>query len=312
MNDLLIHCENLTKLYGLVIGVNDVTLSLLRGVHGLLGPNGAGKSTFLKLITGQLRPSGGAIRVLGESPWNNAPLFRRVGFCPEQDAFYDFMTGLEFVETLCSLNGYPREEARARARKALERVGMSDGADRKIKTYSKGMRQRTKLAQALAHDPELLVLDEPLSGLDPQGRYEMMRLIQQLGREGKSLVISSHILHEVETMTGDFLLIASGRVLAAGNVREIRSLMEEYPHRITLRCDRAKDLARELIAEFSLAGLELDGDRGALTLHTHRPADLYARLPAIVTRGDFVVSELTAQDENLEAVFNYLMEIHKS
>ncbi len=312
MSDTLIQCENLTKLYGLVLGVNDVSLSLPRGVHGLLGPNGAGKSTFLKLITGQLQPTGGTIQVLGEPPWNNAALFHRVGVCPEQDAFYDFMTGAQFVETLCSLNGYPREEARARARKSLERVSMSDRADRKINTYSKGMRQRTKLAQALAHDPEFLILDEPLSGLDPQGRYDMVQIIRQLGREGKSIIISSHILHEVETMTDDFLLITSGRVLAAGNVHEIRDLMDDYPHRITVRSDRIKELARELIAEMPLAGLELDTERNALTLLTHRPGDFYQKFPSLVVSGKFVVSEITSQDDNLDAVFKYLLEAGKS
>lgn len=301
----LIETRGLTKLYRLVIGVNDVTLTLEPGVHGLLGPNGAGKSTLLKLITGQLRPTMGSIRVLGEVPWNNAPLLRRIGYCPEVDAFYDFMSGLDFVATLARLQGFAEPEARDRAARAMESVGMTEAAHRKISTYSKGMRQRTKIAQALAHDPEFLILDEPLSGTDPMARIQLIELITRLGREGRSILVSSHILHEVQSMTENFMLISSGRVLAAGNVHEIRSLMNEYPHKITVKSDRPAELARALLAEVAITGIEVD--KAALTLMTHQPGEFYRKLPGVVLAGGFRVTEISSADDNLESVFKYLL-----
>src|SRR5207247_2979351 len=193
------------KGYGQVIGLNDVTVSVPAGITGLLGPNGAGKSTFLKLVTGQLKPSKGNIDVLGEPIWRNPALYFRIGFCPEQDAFYERMTGLEWVAALVRLNGSSESESLAIARHALEIVELTDAADKKIGAYSKGMRQRVKMAQALAHDPELLILDEPLSGMDPIARRKTIRTIKDWGRAGRSVIVSSHILHEIESMTPNIL-----------------------------------------------------------------------------------------------------------
>ena len=203
------------------------------GITGLLGPNGAGKSTFMKLITGQLKPSKGTIKVLGEPIWGNPALYFRIGFCPEQDAFYERMTGLEWVTALVRLNGVGEKRGRrggARARSTL--VDLIDAADKKIGAYSKGMRQRVKLAQALVHDPELLILDEPLSGMDPIARRKTIRLIRDWGRAGKSIIVSSHILHEIESMTSNILLINNGRILAEGDVHQIRDLIDEHPHTV--------------------------------------------------------------------------------
>jgi len=216
MADAIVAAEHLSKWYGQVIGLNDVTLTVPPGVTGLLGPNGAGKSTFMKIMTGQLKPSQGTITVFGEPIWGNPALYSRIGFCPEQDAFYDRMTGLEWVAALVRLNGVGEAEAGRLARRALELVELTDAADKKIGAYSKGMRQRVKMAQALVHDPELIVLDEPLSGMDPIVRRKTIRMIRDWGRQGKSIIVSSHILHEIEAMTANILLISQGRILAEG------------------------------------------------------------------------------------------------
>lgn len=303
----VIEARALTKLYGVVIGVNDVTLDLPPGVRGFLGPNGAGKSTFLKLVTGQLRPTEGEVRVFGERPWGNPGLFRRVGFCPEQDAFYDFLTGLEFVTVLARAGGLDAPTARRKAEEALERVGAKEYMDRKVGTYSKGMRQRTKVAQALVHDPELVILDEPLTGTDPIGRHDLMELVRKLGAEGKSILISSHVLHEVQAMTEEFVLIYGGRILASGNVHEIRGLMNEYPHRITLRCEDPRAAGHALLRDLPVSGVELDLAAGTVSVRTHDPKAFYEGLSAVVLEGGIKVREVVSQDDNLDAVFHYLV-----
>ena len=305
--DPIIRTTALTKLYGVVIGLNDVTIELAPGVRGLLGPNGAGKSTLLKLITGQIRPTEGEVLVFGERPWNNPALFRRIGFCPEQDAFYAFLTAFEFVSTLARLAGYGAAEAKKRTERALERVGATAFMHRKIATYSKGMRQRTKVAQALVHEPELLILDEPLSGTDPVGRRELTDLVAAIGREGTSVLLSSHVLHEVQAVTDDFLLVYRGRVLASGNVREIRALMNEYPHRITLRSSDARALGHRLVRDLPIAGLEIDEEQGTLSVLTREPGRFYAGLPDVVAEAGARVTAMSSADDDLDAVFRYLV-----
>ena len=234
----IVAASHLSKWYGQVIGLNDVSLTVPPGITGLLGPNGAGKSTFMKLITGQLKPSKGDITVLGEPIWRNPKLYFRIGFCPEQDAFYERMTGLEWVAALSRLNGVGDAEAVAMARRALDMVDLGDAAGKKIGAYSKGMRQRVKMAQAVVHDPELVILDEPLSGMDPILRRKTIRLIKEWGRQGKSIIVSSHILHEIESMTANILLINQGRILAEGNVHQIRDLIDEHPHTVHIKADQ--------------------------------------------------------------------------
>ena len=301
----LLKCDALTKLYGVVIGVNDLSLDLEPGVHGLLGPNGAGKSTLIKLITGQLRPTEGRIRVFGEDPWNNPRLLTRIGYCPEHDAFWSFLTAHQFVCTLGGLSGMGSAEAAAAAERVLARVGAQEFMHRPISTYSKGMRQRTKLAQALIHDPDLLVLDEPLSGTDPVGRHELMDLIQELGKEGKSVLVSSHVMHEVQAMTARFLLIYGGRVLAAGDVHEIRRLLYEIPHKIRIVCDGPRELAGHLAHQASVDGVQVDGNE--LWVTTREPRELFALLPELTKRTGVSVRELGSDDESLDAVFEYLV-----
>src|SRR5688500_6927743 len=249
MSAAIVTAEHVSKWYGQVIGLNDVTVSVPPGITGLLGPNGAGKSTFMKLITGQLKPSKGDVKVLGEPIWGNPKLFFRIGFCPEQDAFYERMTGLEWVTALVRLNGYSEREAAAAANDAIEKVDLLPAAGKKIGAYSKGMRQRIKLAQALVHDPELLILDEPLTGMDPIMRRRTIRLIKDWARAGKSILVSSHILHEIEAMTSNILLINNGRILAEGNVHQIRDLIDEHPHTVFVRAEDPRTLARTLLAE---------------------------------------------------------------
>ncbi|HVS17882.1 MAG TPA: ABC transporter ATP-binding protein [Planctomycetota bacterium] len=303
----LIEARDLTKLYGVVIGLNDLTLELEPGVHGLLGPNGAGKSTLLKLLTGMLRPSEGSLRVLGESPWGNPRLFRRIGYCPEQDAFWTFQTAREFVETLARMSGLSRDEARPAAERALARTGASEFQDRRIATYSKGMRQRTKLAQALAHEPELVILDEPLSGTDPAGRRAILDVIAELGAQGRSVIVSSHVMHEVEAVTQHFLLIFGGRVLAVGDVREVRALLAEIPHQLRIVCDEPRALAARLAAEPVVEGYRLEADGSELLVTTRDPERLLRGLPDHAEAAGVRVFELGASDESLDAVFAYLV-----
>jgi ABC-2 type transport system ATP-binding protein len=298
--------DHLSKWYGQVSGLNDVTVAVPAGITGLLGPNGAGKSTFMKLVTGQLKPSKGSIRVLGEPIWGNHELYRRIGFCPEQDAFYDRMTGTEWVAALIGLNGYSQKDAADAARRALGVVDLLDAADRKIGAYSKGMRQRVKLAQAIAHDPQLLILDEPLSGMDPILRRRTIRLIKEWGRSGRSVLVSSHILHEIESMTSNILLINNGRIVAEGNVHQIRDLIDEHPHTVFVRAGDPKRLARALLVEDGVISLRFEHD--AVIIETARPDAFYARLTDMAASGEAgVIDEVTSPDDNLQAVFKYLV-----
>jgi ABC-2 type transport system ATP-binding protein len=302
----VIAAEHLSKWYGQVSGLNDVSVKVPPGITGLLGPNGSGKSTFMKLVTGQLKPSKGAIQVLGEPIWGNPALFHRIGFCPEQDAFYERMTGLGWVTALVALNGLEPAEAEAAARRALEAVDLLDAADKKIGAYSKGMRQRVKMAQALAHDPEVLILDEPLSGMDPLMRRRTIRLIREWGRSGKSVLVSSHILHEIESMTSNILLINNGRIVAEGNVHQIRELIDTHPHSVFIRAEDPKALARALLVEDGVISLRFEP--GAVSVETARPDAFYARLTEMAASGEAgVIDEVTSPDDNLQAVFKYLV-----
>jgi len=302
----IVASEHLSKWYGQVIGLNDVTVNVPQGITGLLGPNGAGKSTFMKLITGQLRPSQGTVRVLGEPIWGNPALYFRIGFCPEQDAFYERMTGLEWVRALAGLNGLDEKAAEDAARRALAAVELSDVADKKIGAYSKGMRQRVKMAQALAHDPDLLILDEPLSGMDPLMRRKTIRMIRDWARSGKSVLVSSHILHEIEAMTSNILLINNGRILAEGDVHQIRDLIDEHPHTVYVRANDPRRLARQFLESDDVLSMRFEA--GAVVVETGKPDAFYARLTDMAASGEYgAIDEVTSPDDNLQAVFQYLV-----
>ena len=303
---MVIATERLSKWYGQVSGLNDVSVAIPPGITGLLGPNGAGKSTFMKLMTGQLKPSKGSITVLGEPIWENPRAYFNIGFCPEQDKFYERMTGREWVTALIGLNGMTEAAAREMAGRALETVGLSDVADKKIAAYSKGMRQRVKLAQALAHDPALLILDEPLSGMDPLVRRRTIRLIKDWARAGKSIIVSSHILHEIESMTSNILLINQGRILAEGNVHQIRDLIDEHPHMVFIRADRTRELATHFLSDDDVLSLKFED--GGMVVQTGRPDKFYAHLTELAASGECgAIHEVTSPDDNLQAVFQYLV-----
>lgn len=302
----IIACDHVSKWYGQVIGLNDVSVQVPPGVTGLLGPNGAGKSTFLKLITGQLKPSKGNVRVFGEPIWRNPAAYFRIGFCPEQDAFYERMTGLEWVRALVRLNGLSDNAAEEAAHRALTAVDLIDAANKKIGAYSKGMRQRVKMAQALVHDPQLLILDEPLSGMDPIGRRKTIRLIRDWGRAGRSVIVSSHILHEIESMTSNILLINNGRIIAEGDVHQIRDLIDEHPHTVFVKAEDPRRLARQFLERDDVLSLRFE--TGAVVVETAKPDAFYARLTDMAaSRDSGEIHEVTSPDDNLQAVFEYLV-----
>jgi ABC-2 type transport system ATP-binding protein len=299
--------QDVSKWYGNVIGVNKLTLEIGPGVTGLLGPNGAGKSTLLQLATGQLRPSQGSVRVLGQSVWNNASLNRSIGLCPEQDAFYEWMTGWDFVFTCARLAGLPRSAARKAAAGTIESVGMTRHQNRTIRGYSKGMRQRIKFAQALVHNPLIVFLDEPLSGTDPVARRDLMDIILRLGSEGKSVLVSSHVLYEVQSLTPTIVLLSRGRLVAAGNVREIRDLIDKHPHHIRIVCDDYRRLATRMMAWDDVEGVRVLPDESGLLVETHSPDTFYSRLPALSLEDGLAIKSVYSDDDNLEAVFQYLV-----
>ena len=306
MSAPIVSADHVSKWYGQVIGLNDVSVKVPPGITGLLGPNGAGKSTFMKLITGQLKPSKGSVEVLGEPIWHNPHLYFQIGFCPEQDAFYDRMTGLEWVTALVRLNGLNEKAATEAAVRALTTVDLMEAANKKIGAYSKGMRQRVKLAQAIVHDPQLLILDEPLSGMDPIARRKSIRMIREWARAGKSVLVSSHILHEIESMTGNILLINNGRILAEGDVHAIRDLIDEHPHSVYVRAENPRALAREFVHRDDVRSMKFEED--AVVVETGKPDAFYARLTELAASGEFGrIDEVTSPDDNLQAVFQYLV-----
>ena len=302
-----VEVSNLSKWYGQVIGVNNLNFTLGPGVTGFLGPNGAGKTTLLRLLTGQLQASQGSLTVGGEPVWNNHRVQRRVGYCPEADAFWGFLTGWDFVFSLMRMHGFQPAEASDRARRAIDVMGIAEAERKRIGGYSKGMRQRIKLAQAIGHDPQVLFLDEPLNGMDPLGRRATIDLIKRLGSEGKTVVVSSHILHEVEAMTDTIVLINHGRLLAEGNIYEIRRLIDTHPLQVTIRCDNVNVLTARLLEFDDVLSVQFDRERNQLTVETNRPDDFHLRLPELALENGVTIHSLWSPDENLEAVFDYLV-----
>ncbi len=299
--------HEVSKWYGNVIGLNKLTIQIPPGVTGLLGPNGAGKSTLLQLATGQLRPSQGTVLVLGEPIWNNPSLNARIGLCPEQDAFYEWMSGWDFVLTCARLGGMPRKLARDATARILDAVGMTRHKDRAIRGYSKGMRQRTKMAQALVHNPDVLFLDEPMTGTDPLARRDLMDIVQRLGAEGETIVVSSHVLHEVQSVTPNIVLLNHGRLLAEGHVRQIRDLIDNHPHRIVLMCENCRKLAQRLVAWEDVDGIQILAGQKGILVETRMPDQFYARLPQLSLEDGTAIGEVYSEDDNLEAVFKYLV-----
>jgi ABC-2 type transport system ATP-binding protein len=296
------HCS---KWYGRILGISDISWRMSGGVVGLLGPNGAGKSTLIKLLAGLSRPSRGALEVFGASPFADAGTRRRIGYAPEHDHTWEGMTIGDLVERLAELAGVPRGKARDAAGVALEQVGMQDARERKIRGLSKGMRQRIKLATAIAHDPDLLLLDEPLSGVDPVARIEIVARIRELAARGKTICVSSHVLYEIEALTTRVAVIDRGRMVAEGDIGEIRRRLHHRPHRVRIACDRPRVLAAALIARDHVARVDLDGD--AVAIVETRDLDRCYDDIAVAVRADrLVVTKLGALDTDLGAVLDLL------
>jgi ABC-2 type transport system ATP-binding protein len=307
----MIHFEHVTKLYKSVIGVNDVSLALAPGAYGLLGPNGSGKTTFINLIMGQLRPTMGSVKVFDQNPWSRNELLRRIGFCPAVDVLLPNVTALEWVQYLVRLQGFTAAEASRRAEDSLEIVGMGPAMRRPIGSYSLGMRQRCKIAQAIAHEPDLLILDEPFNGLDPIGRHELTLIFLRWIAEGKSFILASHLLHEVEAVHPSFLLISGGRLLASGSPQEVRAILADLPNEIHIRVDRPKELAAQLCDVEAVDAIRIDNDQKEVVVSTRRPLTLGQRLPAIVNEGGFEVLEVRSGRESLQHLFSTLMRLHR-
>jgi len=305
--DELIQIEKSTRWYGQVIGVNDVSLTIGPGVTGLLGPNGAGKSTLMKLITGQIRPNQGTVTVGGLCPFQNYLSKKRVGYLPEMDVLPDRMTGERFLLRCALLRGYSLKEAGAVVQEALALTGLTQAAHKKAGAYSRGMRQRLQLAQAVLHNPDFIILDEPLTGLDPVGRREVINLIRKLGKRGHAVLVSSHVLYEVELMTDQVVLIVRGKVLAEGTIEHIRSLLDSHPHTVDLKTPDPSRLAVALLEKESIVSVSLEAGDNRLQIKTRRPDDFYTTLEALIIDGGFEVESLHSPDNNLQAVFDYLV-----
>lgn len=299
--------EDVSKFYGEVLGVNRVHLAIDPGITGLVGPNGSGKTTLFNLATGLLRPSRGRVRVLGLPPDRPDELFRRVGYATQFDSFPKGMTGIGFVESFLRLHGHGRREARSLAEEAIDRVKLSDAAGRKVGGYSKGMRQRIRLAQAMAHRPAVLLLDEPLNGLDPMVRSEMIALFRELGTQGLHVVVSSHILHEVDMISDRVVLLNNGYVVAEGQIQGVRSEMERHPMKILIRCDRPARLAARVFDEDGVVEARLADDRKGVLVATRDADSFYLMLNRVVLDEGFAVDMVMPVDEDVSSVYRYLI-----
>ncbi len=300
-----LEADEVGKWFGEVVAVGRCSLAIGGGVVGLLGQNGAGKTTLFKLLAGLITPSRGEVRVDGLSLRDHVGLYRRIGFCPESDALPGWLTGREFLTMLVGLAGVPRGRVRARVDELLARFELTAAAGRRLGGYSKGMRQKLKLAQALAHDPDIIFMDEPLNGMDPTSRHEAIAAIRQLGRQGRTVLVSSHILPEIEEMTQSIVLIHRGRVLAEGDVAEIRDLIPEHPTVVSLRSTRPRELAAFLVRQDHVAGVDCEGhDR--VVVRTDHAVAFYRALPHWLLASRLAVEEIHTLDDNLESVFSYL------
>ncbi len=299
--------RGVSKFYGEVLGVNRVRLDLEPGLIGLVGPNGSGKSTLMHLATGLLRPTRGEVSILGISPDRPDELFRQVGYCTQYDTFPNGATGLGFLRYTLALHGFSSGDADRRARQLLERVGLSDAGDRKIAGYSKGMRQRIKLAHAHCHDPRVLVLDEPLNGLDPMGRAEMIELFRELAAQQRHVIVSSHILHEVDLISDVVVMIHGGSIVAEGSIRAVRGEITRHPIQVLIRCDKPHRVACRLFELDHVVEVRVIDADGALLVRTRNADDLYQRLNRIILDTGVVVETVMPADETVHAVYDYLI-----
>lgn len=298
--------DNVSRFYGEVLGVNRVTLSIPPGITSLVGPNGSGKTTLMNLMTGLVKPTRGDIRVRGVNPSDPEHLFKLVGYSTQFDSYPRGMTGFQFIQSYLRLFGLPADEAASSAKRVIERVNLAEAAHRKIAGYSKGMRQRIRLAQAIAHDPHVLVLDEPLNGLDPLVRAETIGLFRAWAAEGRHVIVSSHILHEVDTISDQVILLANGYVVAEGQIRGVREEMREHPMQVVIRCDRPQEMAARLFAAGLLVEARLHTDGLGLLIKTRDADKFYKALNHIALDG-MVMESVAPADDNVNSLYDYLI-----
>jgi ABC-2 type transport system ATP-binding protein len=306
MSDDRVNFENVSRFYGEVLGVNRITLSIPPGITSLVGPNGSGKTTLMNLVTGLVRPTRGQIRVLGTVPTEPQKLFHLVGYSTQFDSFPRGITGFQFIYSFLRLFGHSSPKCVRLASKAIEQVGLSDAAERKIAGYSKGMRQRIKLAQAIAHDPQVLVLDEPLNGLDPLVRAETIVLFRRFAAEGRHVIVSSHVLHEIDMISDQVILLSGGYVVAEGQIHGVRSEIQEHPMQILIRCDRPSALASRVFEQDHVVEAQLLADGSGLLVKT-RDADRFYRMLNQLALKDIQIEGVAPADDDVNSVYGYLI-----
>jgi ABC-2 type transport system ATP-binding protein len=303
----VINAENLSKWYGNVQGISEISLEITPGIKGLLGPNGAGKSTFLKILCGQLKPNIGTIRIFGEPVFSNQPLFSRIGYCPEHECFYRGNTGWQQVLFMAKLHGFNKKEAAEKTESAIDKVGLLENKDKLIREYSLGMRQRLKFATAIVHEPDVLFLDEPLKGIDPLWRVKIVQMIKEYAQTDKTIIVASHILPEIESMTDDIILIHQGKVFAQGDIHYIRDLMDKHPHMISVECSQNRKLAAMLIDKEYITNFQFQPDGNKVTFNTNQRDQFFDLLNHLIVEHDLDIEEIISPDDNLQAVFDYLV-----
>lgn len=311
----MIRLENVTKLYKTVIGVNEISLNLEPGTYGLLGPNGSGKTTLINLIIGQLKPTIGSVTLFGKNPWTRDHLLRQVGLCPALEVNYPRVTALQWVTYVTQLHGFSKPAADKLATAALEKVKLTYAMHRPMRNYSLGMRQRAKIAQAIAHEPDLLILDEPFNGLDPVGRNDIKELLSTWREQGKSLILASHVLHEVEAVNPSFLLISGGRLLASGSPEDVRSILSNTPNTLRIITDKPRELMRAVVEMPIVDGVRFipasKNTSGYVEIDTRSSAGLLETFPVMVAEQGINIHEIQSADETLKHLFSTLMRIHR-
>jgi len=311
VEDELICLTHFTRMYGRVIGVNDLDVTLPQGAYALVGPNGAGKSTLISLITGALRPTLGSVRVLGKDPVRHSAILSQIGLCPAADILLPGVSAVQWIQQVLALSGWPPRAAASRTLKVLRIVELTDAIHRPISTYSLGMRQRCKLAQAIAHDPKLLILDEPFNGLDPVDRHEMTSMLIDWARSGKSLLLASHVLHEVEQITDAFLLIYGGRLLASGTAGELRSMLADLTQDLTITCSNVELLSQKLAVASWLSSMQVDRAQKRIRVSVSQPLELYASLAEWSATEELEITELAGSEGDLSSLFRQLVSRHR-
>jgi len=307
VSESVISFSNVSRFYGEVLGINKVSLTVPPGVTSLVGPNGSGKTTLMNLMTGLIRPTQGEITVLGISPEHPEKLCRVVGYCAQFDTCPKGLTGYQFIYWFLRMHGFTPAECDKKTAAALDRVSMTAAAERPVGAYSKGMRQRIKLAQAIAHDPQVLVLDEPLNGLDPMARAETIALFREWGQDGRHVIVSSHILHEVDSISDQVILLSQGYVVAEGEIKGVRDEVKEQPMQILVRCNDPGGLAARLFLQDHMVEAKISRDRQGLLLRTTDADSFYLMLNRVILESGLVVESIAPADDDVNSVYQYLI-----